>query len=793
MDNSIDSSLNLAQRKLSGQIKHKSYEAISGTFDHLKNQRKLTVHRSHIEKIQQFDNDLVHSDPTTISDEYDIEKIRGTRNDLLQQRERLLTENPNLRTNLGHLEVRHNLTSNASLLNKQEETKRSRHPHYKVTRENHLAKNDSETGLHVDRVSSGISLENKRIPVKTNSHIQIPTKHPIKHNTKGIQRLNRQTIPHYKVREKHNIAVTNSDKQINVIKSPNGMKLKDQRIKLQKKQNISLSNENEPTKRLKNVSIKKTTDKYKFSDKAKANQNKAITEKKKDLRKIKQRSRFGSPLTSSSVGQRTKTQKLALAPSKAISSLGGNVKDSFNRDIEENEMTEGVQFANAVISPMASKLRFETNSLVAKRVGFDRKAYNLSKVEKKIMKTDKQAYKAKMAQRKSIRKKAERKARATIMAQESGNAGIMARGRALASQSWKQIKDKAIKSFQAIIAKIASSKLLISGSGLLLVAIIPAVVFMPIMMMTGGGALTGTEPEQNLSFSIGALSPEVLQHEQTVLEELQKIGLEEYKDLVLVLIHLETKGALPDVMQSSESLGLPPNSITDPRKSIEAGVNHLANGIEMMNSYGVDIQTLIQAYNFGNAFIPYVASNGGAWSQSLSDEFSRQQANKLGWSSYGDPNYVSKAMQHLSIEDGSVSLNVSFDLENGQLAIPAPSAGLTSHFGWRIHPIEKIPKLHTGTDFAAPFGTPILAAADGVVVEAGSKGGYGLTVVIDHGSGIQTLYAHSQKLLVKAGQTVKAGQQISEMGSTGSSTGSHLHFEVRVNGEYRDPINWLPN
>lgn len=407
------------------------------------------------------------------------------------------------------------------------------------------------------------------------------------------------------------------------------------------------------------------------------------------------------------------------------------------------------------------------------------------------MKTDKKAFKIKKAQRKSIRKRANQKARATILAQKNGSKEIIARGRAMASQSWKQIKEQMIKAVNAIIAKIATSKALIAGSSLLLIAIVPVVIFMPILMLGGGSTITGSEEEHSLSLSVGSLSPEVLEHEDTVVQELSKHGLEAYKDLVLVIIQLESGGVLPDVMQSSESLGLAPNSITDPQKSIEAGVNHLAKGIELMNKHNVDIQTLIQAYNYGNDFIQYVANKGGTWTQELSNSFSAVQASGLGWSSYGDSDYVTKAMQHLTVEGNKVTLNVSFDIEGGKLAHPAPSAVITSHFGYRIHPITYERKLHGGTDFGAPFGTPIIASADGIVIEAGWKGGLGYAVVIDHGSGVQTVYGHNQKLLVTAGETVKAGTQIAEMGSTGTSTGSHLHFEVHVNGTYQDPMNWL--
>jgi murein DD-endopeptidase MepM/ murein hydrolase activator NlpD len=121
-----------------------------------------------------------------------------------------------------------------------------------------------------------------------------------------------------------------------------------------------------------------------------------------------------------------------------------------------------------------------------------------------------------------------------------------------------------------------------------------------------------------------------------------------------------------------------------------------------------------------------------------------------------------------------------------------PASGrLSSGFGYRTHPISGARRLHAGIDIAAPQGEPIWAAADGVVVSAGVRGGYGNAVVIEHGGGFATLYAHQSRLAVGAGQQVRRGEVIGYIGSTGYSTGPHLHFEVRVNGQPRDPMNWL--
>lgn len=126
----------------------------------------------------------------------------------------------------------------------------------------------------------------------------------------------------------------------------------------------------------------------------------------------------------------------------------------------------------------------------------------------------------------------------------------------------------------------------------------------------------------------------------------------------------------------------------------------------------------------------------------------------------------------------------------GQLAAPVV-APITSDFGWRIHPIYGTRRLHAGTDFGVDEGTPVHAADGGVVVEAGWISGYGYTVIIDHGNGMSTLYAHNSDVAVSPGQTVSKGQVVSYSGNTGGSTGPHLHFEVRINGEPTDPMGYL--
>ncbi|MDO5786986.1 MAG: peptidoglycan DD-metalloendopeptidase family protein [Phascolarctobacterium sp.] len=117
---------------------------------------------------------------------------------------------------------------------------------------------------------------------------------------------------------------------------------------------------------------------------------------------------------------------------------------------------------------------------------------------------------------------------------------------------------------------------------------------------------------------------------------------------------------------------------------------------------------------------------------------------------------------------------------------------ITSYFGWRTHPVFGTTKYHSGMDIGVDYGTPIMAADSGTVIYSGWLGGYGYAVMIDHGSGLVTLYAHNQSLNVYEGQYVNKGTCIAYAGSTGYSTGPHCHFEVRLHGEVTEPLNYLP-
>lgn len=164
---------------------------------------------------------------------------------------------------------------------------------------------------------------------------------------------------------------------------------------------------------------------------------------------------------------------------------------------------------------------------------------------------------------------------------------------------------------------------------------------------------------------------------------------------------------------------------------------------------------------------------------------------------------MDKLKHQLDLQSRSLDTIVTMAKEKEKLLASMPSikpvradklardVKLLSGFGYRIHPIFKVPRMHAGLDFTAPQGTPIQATGAGRVIKAERGNGYGNHVVIDHGYGYQTLYGHMSKIDVKEGQMVRRGQVIGKVGSTGTSTAPHCHYEVHYRGQAVNPIQYV--
>ena len=246
---------------------------------------------------------------------------------------------------------------------------------------------------------------------------------------------------------------------------------------------------------------------------------------------------------------------------------------------------------------------------------------------------------------------------------------------------------------------------------------------------------------------------------------------------------------------------------------LEYKLNKLLTGINEINnvlvSTGKNLKGVKGASELGVAAASDLSFVFSASSSTVSPSSSAftLSASVEPYSPYGVTNQMDKlkeaslAIEHISntlVRLGAVSSKLYKDtdeyvslMEHVPTLWPAHGR-FTAGFGWRHDPL--VPgrwEFHKGIDIANSWGTPVYAAAAGKVIWAGWNGGYGKTIIIDHGNGIRTLYAHLEKIEVKVGQEVSKGQEIARMGSTGRSTGPHLHFEVHVGGIAVDPLRYL--
>ena len=240
---------------------------------------------------------------------------------------------------------------------------------------------------------------------------------------------------------------------------------------------------------------------------------------------------------------------------------------------------------------------------------------------------------------------------------------------------------------------------------------------------------------------------EVIQQDRDLLKE-----LDENKSLVE-----EKKKSLEDKVKEQEllksSLESDNNKLESDKAEVEELKNQLAKEEEELESQISKI----------------IAEEEAAAKAQAEAEAQKQQATSSSTSSGASSNAV---------------------VTSGSWPVPGYSR-ISSPYGYRIHPVTGASSIHTGIDIPAPTGTPVTAYDSGTVIYSGVQGTYGNTVMIRHNDGKVTLYAHNSALNVSVGQTVQKGQVVAKIGSTGRSTGPHLHFEIRVNGSHTNPMNYL--
>ncbi|MGP4080101.1 lysozyme family protein [Pseudalkalibacillus sp. R45] len=299
------------------------------------------------------------------------------------------------------------------------------------------------------------------------------------------------------------------------------------------------------------------------------------------------------------------------------------------------------------------------------------------------------------------------------------------------------------------------------------------------------------------------LSQEVLQHKPSVEKYAKEFGIEEHVGILLALMMHESGGRGDDPMQASESYCGKAGCIDDPELSIKQGVKYFANILESAQG---DVKLALQSYNFGSGFINFVFENGGQYTQELAIEYSsmmydklkhtgeyscvRPEATKYG-ACYGDIYYADAVMQY---HDYSTLV-----VAEGEWTFPVDGIKeVTSNYGYREGPFDGSKEMHQGIDFGCiNHVTPIQSVNAGKVIYSkfhnNSNGtpGYGNLVMVQHGEGFITAYAHLSDLSVKRGDIVERGQQVGICGSTGSSTGPHLHFEWKTNkwSGHQNPMN----
>lgn len=337
------------------------------------------------------------------------------------------------------------------------------------------------------------------------------------------------------------------------------------------------------------------------------------------------------------------------------------------------------------------------------------------------------------------------------------------------------------KKAAAVTVKVARSLMsavigLIGGAGFF--------VLLAVILLGGALSAFGSSPG---SGSYTPVSAEVEAFDPIIRIYATQHGIPEYVDLIKAVMMQESGGSVElvggDVMQCAEGMGLPVGTPVDPEKSIDFGTSIIADNLRLAGATGPGdiphISLALQGYNFGNGYISWALARGG-YSKENAREFSIQQAAAHGWSGYGDMDYVEHVLRYYPL--AANPLDGASAIAEGRFAFPFP--GHT----WDTYPG------HNGIDisFANCYGEPVYACAPGTVryIQDGwtpahgvdNMWSFGNCVVVDHTDGWQSVYAHLSRLAVVPGTPVRQGQLVGYIGSTGNSTGPHLHLALYYHG-----------
>lgn len=364
-----------------------------------------------------------------------------------------------------------------------------------------------------------------------------------------------------------------------------------------------------------------------------------------------------------------------------------------------------------------------------------------------------------------------------------------------AKKKWRKIKWIAILS--GALAGVFFLVVLISSLGIFMTGLVTIL------------ARKNEDESYNPSFGVAGkaknLSEKVLSLSGEIEEEAERQGIREYAEVLKAIMMVESGGEptiedFPDVMGSAESPfntrypGMP-GAIRDYKYSIEVGTKTLAYMVKKLECSGPgDVNMLknsLQSYNCGEQFYFWMVEQYGDNIFSVD----RAYAYSASHNDAGQPEYIPRIMEFYTF-GGTGGAGGGAVPSKGQfywpLDPPYGTNALTSDYGARYHPITGEYSFHNGVDIGADGGTPIYAAAAGTVIISGWHDSYGNWVMIDHGNGWSTLYAHQSQRNCVVGDQVSVGQVIGFVGTTGDSTGNHLHFEVRQpNNTTVNPLNYF--